>query len=75
MSLPTRMCCCLPPCCCGCCGFAPSCAPAVADAHSTTMVKMEWEREEVWFMSVAPVARLRFPRCSTRCVSSADLTT
>jgi hypothetical protein len=56
LSLPTRMCCLPPPCCCACactcCCFAssPSRMPpdeVDVDAHSTTIVKMEWEREEV----------------------------
>ncbi len=30
---------------------------------STTIVKMEWEREESWFMSVAPTERFFLPTC------------
>lgn len=30
---------------------------------STVMVKMEWERDESWFMSVAATDLLFFPTC------------
>lgn len=37
--------------------------------HSTTMVKILWLREEVWFMAVAPVERLVLPDCITWSIS------
>jgi hypothetical protein len=36
---------------------------------STTMVKMECEREEVMFMAVAPVERFFLPACITWSIS------
>ena len=33
------------------------------------MVKMEWEREEVWFIKVAPTDLFFFPACMTWSIS------
>jgi hypothetical protein len=59
LSLPTRMC-------------SPR---SFVSQHSTTMVKMECERELVWFMSVEPTERFFLPACITWSISCVDLTT
>lgn len=48
LSLPTRM-----------CWFEAS----LRLAHSTMMVKMECDRDDVWFISVAPTERFFLPAC------------
>ena len=45
--------------------LAPPAATAAASAASMVIVKTEWEREESWFMRVAPTLRLRLPACSS----------
>jgi hypothetical protein len=51
LSLPTRMCWLL--------------AAGSVDAHSTMMVKMECDRDDCWFISVAPTERFFFPAWQT----------
>jgi hypothetical protein len=44
--------------------FAASAAASSCAVASTVMVKIEWEREESWFMRVAPVERFFLPTCT-----------
>ncbi len=46
--------------------------PVFSTEHSTTTVKMAWDRLDVAFMSVSPVERCALPRCMTWSISGRD---
>ena len=64
MSLPTVI-----------CGAAPGGSPGRGRDVSTVTVKMECERDESAFISVAPTLRFFLPTWSTLLISDTDLTT
>ena len=57
------------------CGSAPGGSPGRTRDVSTVTVKMECDRLESAFMSVAPTLLFFFPTWRILCISSADLTT